>query len=75
MINIINAGHQEKSQEAKESGKNAEDCFNAVTKNLKDAGQTGYNQLDNCKNIAKKNLDTELQAFDNEQAVCIIFLY
>ncbi|XP_050474405.1 uncharacterized protein LOC126865660 isoform X1 [Bombus huntii] len=59
---------KEKSQEAKESGKNAEDCFNDVTKNLKDAGQTGYNQLDNCKNIANKNLDTELQAFDNEQA-------
>lgn len=75
MININNGGHQEKSQEAKESGKNAEDCFNTVTKNMKDAGQTGYNQLNNCENTANQNLNTVLQAFDNEQAVCIIFLY
>lgn len=59
---------KEKSQEAKESGKNAENCLNTVTKSMKDAGQTGYNQLNNCKNIANQNFDTVLQAFDNEQA-------
>lgn len=42
---------------------------------MKDAGQTGYNQLNNCENTANQNLNTVLQAFDNEQAVCIIFLY
>ncbi|XP_043590750.1 uncharacterized protein LOC122571255 [Bombus pyrosoma] len=59
---------KEKLQEAKESSKNAEDCLNTVTKNMKDAGQTGYNQLNNCENIANQNFDAVLQAFDNERA-------
>ncbi|KOX71784.1 hypothetical protein WN51_02354 [Melipona quadrifasciata] len=59
---------KEKSQEAKESGKDAENCLNIVTKDMKAAAQTGYSEVESCEQAAKKELGTILQIFDNEQA-------
>lgn len=58
---------KKKSQEAKESGKDAENCLNIVTKDMKAAAQTGYSEVESCKQAAKKELGTILQIFDNEQ--------
>ncbi|XP_043528533.1 uncharacterized protein LOC122538477 [Frieseomelitta varia] len=59
---------KEKSQEAKESGKDADDCLNIVTKDMKAAAQTGYSEVKSCEQEANKKLGTILQTFDNEQA-------
>lgn len=40
---------------------------------MKAAAQTGYSEVKLCEQAANKKLETILQTFDNEQAVCIIF--
>ncbi|OAD58077.1 hypothetical protein WN48_00877 [Eufriesea mexicana] len=59
---------KEKSEQAKEAGKNVDDCLNAVTNNMRTATQTGNRELIACENKAKQDLDTQLQAFDTEEA-------
>ncbi|CAK9809040.1 hypothetical protein ANTQUA_LOCUS5854, partial [Anthophora quadrimaculata] len=61
-------GQLEKSEEAKASGKDADQCLNGVTSNMKSGSQAARNELNKCDTQGKQLLQTQLLAFDTLQA-------
>ncbi|CAK9832638.1 hypothetical protein ANTRET_LOCUS9432 [Anthophora retusa] len=59
---------KEKSEEAKASGKDADQCLNGVTSNMKSGSQAARNELNKCDTQGKQLLQTQLLAFDTLQA-------
>ncbi|KOC64640.1 hypothetical protein WH47_12104 [Habropoda laboriosa] len=59
---------QEKSEEAKASGKDADQCLNNVASNMKSGSQAARSELNRCDSQGKQLLQTQLLKFDALQA-------
>ncbi|XP_006622258.1 uncharacterized protein LOC102679711 [Apis dorsata] len=60
---------KKKREEANESGKNADNCLDAVTNKVNNAYQKEYNSLNQCKNQAMQSIEAELQVLDAQEIV------